>query len=81
MASIFRSWVWGLASDLGHATGLDSPVGVSVIYLFAAALKVHGRVTNPHPIAMTPLCMPSHTPQHVTSRPLLLLVLAHMPPS
>ena len=23
---------------------------------------------------MTPLCMPSHTPQHATSRPLLLLI-------
>ena len=51
------------------------------LYLFAAALKVHSRVTNPHPIAMIPLCMPSHVPQHATSRPLLLLVLAHMPPS
>ena len=81
MASIFRTWVWGLASDLGHATGFDSPVGDPVLYLFAAALKVHGRVTNARPIAMTPLCMPSHTPQHATSRPLLLLVLAHMPPS
>ena len=81
MASIFRTWVWGLASDLGHATGFDSPVGVSVFYLFSAALQVHGRVTHPRPIAMIPLCMPSHVPQHATSRPLLLLVLAHMPPS
>ena len=56
-------------------------MGVSVLYLFAAALKVHGRLTNPHPIAMIPLCMPSHAPQHATSRPLLLLVLAHMLPS
>ena len=56
-------------------------MGVSVLYFFAAALEVHSRVTNPHPIAMTPLCMPSYTPQHATSRPLLLLVLAHMPPS
>jgi hypothetical protein len=81
VASIFRSWVWGLASDLGHATGFDSPVGVSVFYLFAATLQVHGRLANHRPIAMTPLCMPSHTPQHATSRPLLLLILANMPPS
>ena len=56
-------------------------MGDPVLYLFAAALKVHGRVTNARPIAMTPLCMPSHTPQHATSRPLLLLILANMPPS
>ena len=56
-------------------------MGVSVLYVFAAALEVHDRLTNPHPIAMIPLCMPSHTPQHATSRPLLLLILAHMPPS
>ena len=56
-------------------------MGVSVFYLFAATLQVHGRLANHRPIAMTPLCMPSHTPQHAPSRPLLLLILANMPPS
>ena len=52
-----------------------------MLYFFAAALKVGGRVSNPRRIAMIPLCMPSHAPQHATSRLLLLLILAHMPPS
>ena len=57
MALIFRTRVRSLASGLCQATGFDSPEGVLTPYLFAAALEVGGRVSNPRPIALDP-CNP-----------------------
>ena len=57
MPSITRTHVRSLASGLGQATGFDSPVGVPVLYLFAAALDVRGRVSNPCAISLPP-CYP-----------------------
>ena len=57
IALLYLPHVWSLAFGLGQATGFDSPVGVPAFYLFAAALDVRGRVSNPRPIPLTP-CHP-----------------------
>ena len=54
MPSRFRPRVRSLASGLGQATGFDSSARFPTIYLFAAALSVRSRVSNPRPIALAP---------------------------
>ena len=53
MASIIRTHVRSLASGFGQATRFDSSVGVATVYLFAAALEVRARLSNPRSIPLT----------------------------
>ena len=49
---------------LGQATGFDSPVGDPAFYVFAVALDVRSRASNPRPISLTP-CHP--TPERLSA--------------